>query len=134
MTKNQLQKTIKKLIELSFVRDKIIESQVLRSINLLKSLPQSEAIQALSEYLKQLKRKQRQHTMFIETTTPLSLSQLREMKKVVEKKHKISKIETKVNPEILGGFKLRIGDEVWDESVLGKFRQIKEVIISGRSN
>lgn len=134
MTRSQLQKTIKKLIELSFKDERIIENQVLKSIKLLKSLPELQAIQTLSEYLRQLKRKQRQYTMYIETTTPLSIAQLKEMKKVVEKKHKITKIETKVNPQILGGFKLRIGDKVWDESMLGRVNQIKEAIISGRSN
>ena len=126
-----LQKTIKKLVEASFKDDRLMEGQVVRSIKLLKSLPRIEAIMALTEYLKQLKRKTRQHTMYLETVIPLTDLQIRKAKKIVEKKMKINKVLVSVNPEILGGFKLRVGDEVWDETILGKINQVKEVI-SGR--
>lgn len=130
MKKNkQLQKTVSKLAGLSFQDGKIIESRVIQSIKILKSLPKYEAIGALSDYLKDLKRQQRQCTMYVETTAPLSISQLQRIKKIVEKRHRITKIETKINSEILGGFKLKVGDEIWDESVLGKIGQVKEAII-----
>lgn len=129
-----LQKTITKLVDASFRDGKILESQVTKSIKVLKSLPKYEAIQALSEYLRGIKRKEREHTMYIETVIPLSLIQIKKAKKIVEKKVKITKIITNVNPEILGGFKLRVGDEIWDESLVGKINQVKEAIINGRSN
>ncbi|GEM_PF-1423280 len=128
-----LQKTITKLVEASFNDGKIVESQVIKSIKLLKSLPNYEAIWALTEFLKSLKRKERAHTMYIETVIPLSSPQIKKAQKIVEKKVKITRIITNVNPEILGGFKLKVGDEIWDESILGKINQVKEVI-SGRSS
>ncbi len=126
--RKQLQKTVNKLIDLSFKDGKIAEAQVARSIKVLKSLSRSEAIPALSEYLKNLKRKEREHTMYIETVVPLSPAQVKRMKKIVEKKVKIARVLVNINPEILGGFKLRIGDEIWDESVSGKINQVKEAI------
>lgn len=126
--RKQLQKTVNKLIDLSFKDSKIVEAQVARSIRVLKSLSRSEAILALSEYLKNLKRKEREHTMYIETVVPLSPAQVKRMKKIVEKKIKITKVLVSINPEILGGFKLRIGDEIWDESVSDKINQVKEAI------
>lgn len=120
-------------MEVSFKEGKMVESQVIKSIKLLKSLSSSKAILALSEYLKQLKRIDRQYTMLVETSIPLSPAILKKMKKIVEKKNKITKVVVNINPEILGGFKLKIGDEIWDESILGKINQVKEVI-SGRSN
>lgn len=129
-----LQKTVSKLVDASFKDGKVLESQVTKSIKLLKSLPTHEAIWALGEYLKELKRRQRQHTMYVETVIPLSPAQLKKAKKIVEKRVKITKVLTAVNPEILGGFKLKVGDNVWDESILGKLNQVKEEIISGRSN
>lgn len=124
----QLSKLIKELICASFSDGKIIERQVVKSIKILKSLPVSKSILAISEFLKGLKRKEREHTMYIETAIPLSAPQVNKMKKIVEKKIKITKIVVNMNPEILGGFKLRIGDEIWDESVLGKINQVKEAI------
>ena len=73
--------------------------------------------------------------MYIETIIPLSLLQLKKARRIVEKKSlpagrqvRITKVITKVNPEILGGFKLRVGDEIWDESTLAKINQLKEAI------
>lgn len=129
-----LQKTITKLVEASFKDGRLVESQIIKSIKVLKSLPRSEAIQALSEYLNGIKREERKHTMYIETVVPLSSIQIKKAKKIVEKKVKITKIITNINPEILGGFKLRIGDVIWDESLVGKINQVKEVITSGRLN
>lgn len=129
-----LQKTINKLVDVSFKDGRMVENQVTKAIKTLKSLPKYEAIQALSEYLRGIKRKMREHTMYIETTIPLPQNTLKKMKKIIEKKTKITKVVTSVNAEILGGFKLRIGDEIWDESILGKVNQVKEAIIGGRSN
>lgn len=136
-----LQKTISKLVNMSFKDGKIIQNQLVKSIKALKSLPNYEAIWALSEYLKQLRKLEREHTMYIETVIPLSTKQIQKAKKIVERKSlpagrqvKITSVKVLVNPEILGGFKLRVGDEIWDESILGKINQIKEAISNGRSN
>ncbi len=134
MTKKQMQKIVKKLADASFSGGRIIESQVIRSIKVLKSLPQYEAISALGEYLNSIKRIERQFTMVVETSIPLAVVTVNKMRKIVEKKNKITKVLVNINPEILGGFKLKIGDEIWDESILGKINQVKEVISSGRSN
>ncbi len=129
-----LEKLVKKLVDQSFKDGKLLESSVVRSIKILKSQSRSEAIMTLSLYLKELKKKDRQYTMFLETAFPLSSTQLKKAKKIVEKKHKITKVTLSVNPQILGGFKLRIGDEIWDESILAKINQMKEAIINGGSN
>ncbi|MEK7617261.1 MAG: F0F1 ATP synthase subunit delta [Patescibacteria group bacterium] len=127
-----LQKTIIKLVEASFKDGKMLESQITRSIKLLKSLPKADAIRALSEYLKQLKRKERAHTMVLETAINLSPAQINRARKIIDKKVKITKVKVNINPEILGGFRLRVGDEVWDESLVGKLNQVKEVVSHGR--
>jgi len=129
-----LQKLIEKLVDISFKDGRLLENQVIRSIKILKTFSKSAAIFSLTEYLKQLKRKERQFTMFFETAIPISPALLKKARKIVERKHKITKVALSINPQILGGFKLRIGDEIWDESILGKINQVKEVISSGRSN
>lgn len=129
MTKKHIEKIINKLVEESFRDGKLIESQVLKSIKILRNQPTSQAILALSEYLRQLKRKQKQHTMYIETVIPPPTKLVQKMKKVINKKTKITKVVTSINPDILGGFKLRVGDEIWDQSILGKLNQVKEAIV-----
>lgn len=134
MTKKSLNKIVKKLAELSFREGRIIEAQVIKSIKILRALPQYEAILALGEYLNSIKRIERQFTMIVETSIPLPSATVNKMRKIVEKKNKITKVLVNINPEILGGFKLKIGDEIYDESILGKINQVKEVISSGRSS
>src|SRR3989344_7870595 len=132
--KKQLKKIITKLVEVSFKDGKMVESQVTKSIKVLKLLPKYDAILALSEFLKELKRLERKHTIFIETSIPLLPAHLKKIKKIMDKRVKITKVVAKINPEILGGFKLRVGDEIWDDSLVGKINQVKEAIVGGRSN
>lgn len=134
MKNRQLQKLVNRLAIASFKDGRIIESEVIRSIKLLKIQPKSRAIPSMFEYLRSLKRQQRQHTLYIETVIPLSQNQLNKIKKFIEKKVKVTKIVTKINPEILGSFRLQVGDEIWDESILAKLNQVKEAIIHDRHN
>ena len=127
----QLKKIVEKLAEGSFSDGRMLEGKVVRAIKLLKALGRTEAILALSDYLALLKRIERKHTMYIETAIALSPLQINKAKKIISKKIKITKVKISINPEILGGFKLKIGDEVYDESILGKINQIKEGIIHG---
>lgn len=129
-----LVKLINKLASESFKEGILNEYKVTKVIKLLKSQSKSNALFSLSEYLKALKRKLRKHILYIETTIPIASSQIKRIKKVLEKKIKITRVETKINPDILGGFRLKVGDEVWDYSILAKLNQVKEAIISGRSN
>lgn len=132
MTKKNklLEKTILRLADLSFQDGKMLESQVVKSIKTLKGLPKIDAILALSEYVKCLKRIEREHTMYIETVVHLTVAQIKKAKKIVERRVKITRVTTSINPDILGGFKLKVGDEVWDETIKNKIEQIKEAIVS----
>lgn len=129
MKKNKhLLKIVRKLVVGCFKDGRIIEKEIVKSIKALKTLPTTKAIFAMSEFLKELRRKERAHTMYIETAIPLSPTQVAKAKKIVAKNNIITKVLVQINPEILGGFKLKIGDEVWDESVLSKIKQVKEAI------
>ena len=69
--------------------------------------------------------------MYIDTVILLSVNQIQKIKKIVEKENKITKVVTRINSSLQGGFKLRVADEIWDKSILGKINQVKEAIISG---
>lgn len=130
--KKYLRKLINDLVKISFKDGVIIEHQVVRAIKALKSLPKYQAIQTLTEYVKQLKNLERKHTMYIESVVPLNKVQLKKIKKNIERQVKVTRIVTQANPAILGGFILKIGDEVWDASILDRLNQVKEVIKHGR--
>lgn len=138
-----LSKLAQRLAQSSFNDGRLVESQVTKAIKLLKSFPKYYSIEVLGQYLKAVKRIERQYTMVVEIAIPILPPTVKKMKKIVEKRNlpegkqvKITKVVVYVNPEILGGFKLRIGDEIYDESVLGKIIQVKEAVGdgSGQSN
>lgn len=124
----QLKKIILNSVQDSFSFGKLLESQVVKNIKLYKSLPTSKAISALTEYLKGIKRKLRKHTLVVETTCPLSLKQVERIKRIVAKKYQITKLESKINQDILGGVKFRVGDDIYDESIQSRVTQLREVL------
>lgn len=130
MKKNKkLLNLIRKLAGLSFENGEIRKSQVLESIKVLKSLPSYLSIFSLSAYLKEVKRLENKHTMYIETVVPLDTKELK-MVKAFGKKEKITKIVTDINRSIIGGIKFKVDDQVWDGSLLGKINQVKETVRS----
>lgn len=130
----KITKTVNKLAEKSFKDGMLNQSKVTKFVKLLNSQSKSMAIFSLTRYLKQLRRIQKQHTLFIETVIPISLAQRNKITEKFRKKFKITKVMTNLNPEILGGLKVRIGDEIWDGSLLNKLNQVREAIVYGGSN
>ncbi len=132
MKKNKdLQKLVKKLVKLSFADGKILESRVVNSLKLLKSLPRSKSIFALSEYLKYLKQLQKQYTLHIESASKLSQNNINQAKKAIGKRSKITKVVVDVNPELLGGVRFKLGDKIWGDTILDRLEQVREAIVNG---
>jgi F-type H+-transporting ATPase subunit delta len=40
-------------------------------------------------------------------------------------------LDAKVDPEIIGGVKIRIGDYIWDGTLKSQLEKFKEIIIKG---
>ncbi|MDP3973877.1 MAG: F0F1 ATP synthase subunit delta [Candidatus Daviesbacteria bacterium] len=125
-------KDLKKLVEICcrscFHEGRINEKKALSILKDLKSLPRSQAIFAVSEFLKGLKKRQDQATLVIESSVPLSKPQYRSIVKKMKKEFLINEAKNIVNPEILGGFKIKIGDTVLDYSLSNKISQVREAI------
>lgn len=129
MIKKQLIKIVNLAVKSSFKEDKILESQVVRVIKTFKQLKTSDAVFAMTEYMKGVKKQLREHTLTIETAVPLSQTEVGKIKKSMEKEDfKISQIQVNINPEILGGVRVRIGDTIFDSSLEGKIKKIGEII------
>ncbi len=59
------------------------------------------------------------------TTTPLDQSSIKKIEKATSKKiNKEVMIENKIDKEIIGGIKLEIGDDIWDNSIKNKLLQL----------
>lgn len=128
MKDKQLEKLIHKLVRVSFIKGKLNQPKIRQIIDILKNLSKGNAIKSLTMYLELLKKRLDQNRLFIESPIKLSDSQINEIVKTVERTTDVYETEVLVNPALLGGFKLKIGDQIYDDSIESKISQVKEAI------
>lgn len=127
----QFTKIIDNLMETAFKKDgNLDQKQVESHVKALKSLPIPDSIIALSEYLRRIKFELNKTTLEIETSIPLSQSQIKQITDAVKVDHQISAVKSTINPSILGGLRVKIGDVVYDDSIARRILQLGEEIRS----
>lgn len=126
--RKQIKSIMDKAIEASFKDGKLMEKKALGFVKLFKSQPGREAIELLSEFLKRIKLEVNSTTMVVESTVPLSKKQKEIIKRKFSLRFTITNSEFKLNPEILGGLKIKVGDHIYNDSILARIYQVKEAI------
>jgi F-type H+-transporting ATPase subunit delta len=124
----QLKKQIDLAVRASFEDSQIDEKKVLVFTNLFKQLP--EAILALTEYLKGIKRELNKTTLTIESSVELTQNEIKEIAAKLKKQYTIYNIQHTLNPSLLGGLRVKIGDMVLDDSVEAKIKEVRSAIAS----
>ncbi|MBI2017881.1 F0F1 ATP synthase subunit delta [Candidatus Daviesbacteria bacterium] len=127
---NDLKKLVEKCCIYCCSDGRINEKKVTSVIKNLKSLPRSQAIFAISEFLKTLKKQMSKTTLIVESSLPLSKLQLNSIAKKLKSDYIISDVKNTLNPKLLGGFRVKIGDMVSDFSLQNRILQLKEAIIA----
>lgn len=131
MKKNRrLIKLIQRLLKESFISGRQNSRKVVKHIKALKKLSTPEAIFALEQYLKGLKQLISKNTLVIESANKLSSKDIEQIKKRIKKNYQYSLSEVKINPSLLGGIRIKIGDLILEDSYLSRIDQLKGVIIS----
>ena len=120
---------INKLVNQSFSNGKPNEALITQILAAINKQPASEALQLLSFYLKGLKRKISESTLLVESATKLNPRELKDIEKLVSQP--VFAVEQKLNPSLLGGLRIKIGDEFLDFSLKSKINQISERIAGG---
>ena len=130
-TNKQLAKTIDDLMKTAFTSDGALDQkQVENHVKALKNLPTPDSIIALSAYLRRIKFELNKTTLEIETSIPLSQSQIKQITDAIKADHQISAVKSTINPSILGGLRVKIGDVVYDDSIARRILQLGEEIRS----
>lgn len=93
-------------------------------------LPHAEAVFALSEYLKILNQAISQTTLTIESPTPLSQADIDRIQQSFSQDHQIFETQVINNPSLLGGIRVKIGDDVYEDSIQSRIEQLKTIINS----
>ncbi|MBI2021713.1 F0F1 ATP synthase subunit delta [Candidatus Daviesbacteria bacterium] len=129
MKKNKLlKKLVEKLVQASFSAGKLSENKAQKIIKDLEKLPTSEAIFALTEYSKGIKRELDKTTLVIEAAVDLSKSELAKIERQVKKDFPVNQTKVVVNPNLIAGLRIRVGDLLIDNSLQDKILQIGGII------
>ncbi len=126
--KKELARLIDQAALESFRSGTLNPGQVDKFVHLFKKMPRVEAIGALDLYLRRIKEITRQSTLTVESTFRLTQQQLKAIEKTLAKTYHIAQTEARVNPTLLGGLKVTIGDTVIDSSVKAKIATLGERI------
>jgi F-type H+-transporting ATPase subunit delta len=91
---------------------------------LVKSAPR-HTLQILKEYTKLIRLELEKHHAVIESAVPVEDSTRTSVLKLLEKRDGGAvTIETKVDPSLIGGSRIRLGSEVWDSTVLSRLKAL----------
>lgn len=125
----QLEKRVDQFMKDTFSKNGEIDSQKVKVyVKSLKALPIPDSILALALYLRRIKTESEKTTLEIETAIPLSLSQMGQIAQALKAEHEIRSVKSKINPSLLGGLRVKIGDVVYDDSVSRRILQLGESI------
>lgn len=117
-----------KAVEQSFKAGKLDDKKVETFTKEFSKLPKTEAIPFLTEYYKGIKRELDKQTLVIESAITLPADKVKKIETIVKKEHPVSKVETTVNPGLLGGIKIKIADEVFEGSLLRQIEELGNII------
>lgn len=128
--RKKLKKIAAKSVKLSFKEGSVHKLSAEEVIRILKTLPRAQAIYAISKFLKGFRRRSGETTLTIESAVPLSKLQLGSIVKRLSGEFVITEVVNKINPDLLGGMKIKIGDTIIDYSLEGRMQQIGRMIES----
>lgn len=128
MNKKNLLSLSKNAAKSCFINNKLDEKKALNFAQTFNKLPLDEAIFTLTQFKKNLVQILSQHILIIESTLPLSSSQISHIKKIYQQQYLILDIKNIINTSLLGGVKVRIGTNVFDDSIKSKITSLKGAI------
>jgi F-type H+-transporting ATPase subunit delta len=95
---------------------------------LIKSAPR-RTLQILKEYTRLIRLAIEKHHAVIESAAPLAeLTQASILKSLQERDGGEISLQTKVNPSLIGGTRIRLGSEVWDATLFTRIQNLNATI------
>lgn len=109
-----------------------VQDSLLRFFEILAQNKREQFLPGMCRsFLQQYKAKQGVKEAVITTAKPLEKKYIDEIHAFLTKKFKLNiELKTQINPEIVGGFKLRIDDQQIDASISSKLKKIQNELIN----
>jgi F-type H+-transporting ATPase subunit delta len=117
----------KELLRASMVDGKLDGSRISSLVKALIEKKPRHYIQVLEAYQRLLRLEVEKRTATIETATELSPDASQQIVENLKKKYG-SDLAARfvVNPELLGGMRIRVGSDVWDSSVRNRLQRLQQ--------
>jgi F-type H+-transporting ATPase subunit delta len=119
----------RELLRSSFTDGQLDNGRVASVVRSLIEKKPRHYLQVLDAYRRFLRLEVEKRTAIIETATELAPDAAREL--VDSLKHKYGPDLTTnfvVNPELLGGMRIRVGSDVWDSSVRNRLQRLEQTL------
>lgn len=126
-SKKQINQLARKLVRASLQDGGISQQRVSAVLELLRRQSETRRRELLKAYLRQMRREQARNTLLIEHAGPLASKARDEIVSSMSAKagRRLS-VETRENPELLGGVRVRLGDDVYDASIAGRLAALSQ--------
>jgi F-type H+-transporting ATPase subunit delta len=117
------------LLRLSFTDGKLDEEKVSHMVQSILSEKPRHQLDILKDYQRLLRLEVEKRHAVIESATPLNGSMGDQIVANLKSRYGDDlTTEFRTNPELLGGLRIKIGDDVWDGSVRSRLSQLQEQI------
>jgi len=128
-TTKEARKTSRQLLKLSFTDGKLDEHKVNQVVQSVLTEKPRHFGEVLKDYQRLLRLEVAKHHAIVESATALNsnLSNLLVTKLKARYGDDLT-IEFTTNPTLLGGLRVKLGDDVWDGSVRNRLRTLQEQI------
>lgn len=121
----KINRLAKRLINISTVKGELNESELWQGILQLKESGFKHLIPLLKVLRPKVSKAVAWQTIEVTSPTELSESAITSLKNVFEEKYNHPvQVSTKLNPALIGGLQVRIGDDVYDASVSAHLKRI----------
>ena len=123
----EARKLSRQLLRMSFSDGKLDRKKIASMVNLIAENKPRHYLEALKEYQHLVRLEVEKKKAIIESATPLNRDLGERLVKDLKKRYGDDlSTEFQTNPELLGGLRIKIGDDVWDGSVKSRLHQLQE--------
>ncbi len=126
-TSKHARQMARQLFRGSFVNGRLDQARVASLIQAVIANKPRDYVAVLEEYRRYLKLEFERRQAIIETATELDDDCCRMIRAQLEQRYG-KDIETvfRLNPELIGGMRIKLGSDVWDGSVRGRLQRLEE--------
>jgi len=125
MQNRKITDAARRLVELATENGKLSNERVETVLETLSANPPRNHLAIVRRFRHAVERFDREHTLVIESATELSESTAANLLDAYSKRYdRTLSLDQTVNPSLIAGMRLRVGDDVYDFSVRGRLASL----------